>query len=79
MLDTIRFSNRFVGPVTRLRRAMRSLGTTDDVAPLQFRDNDFWAEAADEFNNVLEKCNRQQEEIRNLKDKLGATTETVSS
>ena len=79
MLDTIRFSNRFVGPVTRLRRAMRSLGTTDDIAPLQFRDNDFWAEAADEFNTVLEKCNRQQEELRRLKEKLGANSETVSS
>ncbi|HMO14094.1 MAG TPA: hypothetical protein PKD64_00475 [Pirellulaceae bacterium] len=58
MLDTIRFSNRFVGPVYRLRKAMRELAATGTAAPLKFRDNDFWADAATEFNQIVEKMQR---------------------
>ena len=52
LLDTIRFSNRFVGPISRLRRQMRELGETGETPVLRFRDNDFWMELAEEFNAV---------------------------
>jgi hypothetical protein len=56
--DVIRFSNRFVGPLLRLRRSMRELARGQRVvAPLEFRDADFWQEIADEFNAV---CHRVQ-------------------
>lgn len=54
LLDTVRFSNRFAGPIVRLRRGLRELadnGTTNDLA---FRDEDFWIEMANEFNRVKE-------------------------
>lgn len=53
-LDTIRFSNRFVGPISRLRRSLRELGQNKTTQRIQFRDNDFWAQMADEFNEVVE-------------------------
>lgn len=52
MLDTIRFSNRFVGPIGRLRKHMIELGENGETTDIKFRDNDFWQEIAKEFNAV---------------------------
>jgi nitrogen fixation/metabolism regulation signal transduction histidine kinase len=65
MLDTIRFSNRFVGPIGRVRRYLRQLkdGQTDHCA---FRDDDFWSELAVEFNEVADLVESQKQEIARL-------------
>ncbi len=55
MLDTVRFSNRFVGPFARLRRGMRELAEFDKSEKIHFRDNDFWSAAAAEFNQLRSK------------------------
>jgi hypothetical protein len=55
MLDTVRFSNRFVGPFARLRRCMRELAQLDNTEELRFRQNDFWNAAALEFNELRRK------------------------
>ncbi len=52
VIDMIRFSNRFAGPLFRLRRSMRALAAGEPVEPLQFRDSDFWQEFAQQFNAV---------------------------
>ena len=69
MLDTIRFSNRFVGPIARLRRLLRDL-KTGKTAHCSFRDNDFWSEMALEFNEVADLVAAQQAEITELKNKM---------
>jgi hypothetical protein len=53
--DFLRVSNRLVGPVFRLRRAMRALAAGEHVQPICFRDGDFWREFADEFNAVARR------------------------
>jgi hypothetical protein len=55
MLDTVRFSNRFVGPFARLRRCMRELAQFDKTDSIHFRENDFWSDAAGEFNELRRK------------------------
>lgn len=55
MLDTVRFSNRFVGPFARLRRCMRELAQFDKSEEINFRENDFWSDAAGEFNELRRK------------------------
>jgi len=52
VIDVIRFSNRFVGPMLRLKRSMRQLARGDDVEPIEFRDADFWKEFATDFNAI---------------------------
>ena len=52
IVDIIRVSNRFVGPMLRLRRSMRALARGEYVEPIEFRSNDFWYDFADEFNAV---------------------------
>ncbi|NMC21427.1 MAG: hypothetical protein GYA33_13530 [Thermogutta sp.] len=55
LMDIIRWSNRFSGPLIRLRRSMRALARGETVAPLRFRQGDFWKDFADEFNAVVER------------------------
>ena len=42
LYDTVKLSNRFAGPVIRLRRAMQAISQGNAVEKLQFRENDFW-------------------------------------
>ncbi|MDZ7617027.1 MAG: hypothetical protein U1E05_08485 [Patescibacteria group bacterium] len=51
--DIIRLSNRFAGPMLRLRRSMRALARGEHVSPIEFRDSDFWQDFAEEFNQLL--------------------------
>ena len=52
VVDVVRLSNRFVGPLLRLRRSMRELARGQYVEPLEFRGADFWQEVAGEFNAI---------------------------
>ncbi|GAB6164012.1 hypothetical protein JCM19992_00120 [Thermostilla marina] len=53
IIDIIRVSNRFTGPMIRLRRAMRAVAEGHPARPIRFRDEDFWQDFAEEFNAVL--------------------------
>lgn len=77
-LDTVRFSNRFVGPIARLRGAMRKLSNGSLSSKLAFRDNDFWSEVAEEFNALSERVQNQEREIEDLLQKV-ADLESTSS
>jgi hypothetical protein len=52
-------SNRFVGPLVRLRRSMRKLARGEHVDPICFRDNDFWHDFANEFNAVAARVQKE--------------------
>ena len=70
LLDTIRFSNRFVGPIVRLRRQLRELGTRRSTPSMEFREDDFWMEICSEFNIVRKVVIDQQIEIDTMRAKL---------
>jgi hypothetical protein len=53
--DFCKLSNRFVGPMVRLRRAMRDLAEGREVSPIHFRTRDFWKDLAADFNRVVER------------------------
>ena len=59
LYDTIKLSNRFVGPVVRFRNSIRDFSNGKQVKPIAFRDDDFWQELADDFNKMLESSNQQ--------------------
>lgn len=59
MVDIVRLSNRFAGPLYRLRRSMRALGRGERVEPIHFREGDFWQEFAEEFNAVVARVQSQ--------------------
>jgi len=51
-MDVLRLSNRFVGPVSRLRSALGNLAAGQPIEPIQFRDNDYWRDLANDLNQV---------------------------
>jgi hypothetical protein len=54
--DTLKLTNRFAGPILRLRAALSDAGAGRAVTPLSFRNDDFWQELAQNFNVLLERC-----------------------
>src|SRR4029079_16554737 len=55
VMDTVRLSNRFAGPMVRFRRELHELAEGESIHPLKFRDADYWSEMADDFNKVAAK------------------------
>ena len=53
--DSMKLSNRFAGPVMRLRESIHDLAQGESVEELKFRDNDFWRELSDDFNAVAKR------------------------
>jgi hypothetical protein len=65
--DVIKLTNRFAGPMFRLRREMKKLAAGEAVNPLFFRHGDYWQEMADDFNRLVVR-------IRELEAKDAHTT-----
>ena len=53
--DTLKLTNRFAGPILRLREALAEAGQGNTVPPLRFRDNDFWQEMGSNFNLMMDR------------------------
>lgn len=66
VLDTMKLTNRFAGPMHRLRQAILKLPSGDPIKPLSFRSGDFWSDVANDFNRLT----RQHEAIRTRNQQL---------
>ncbi len=56
IVDTVRFSHRFVGPIYRLRQSIRSSKVQEgDLPMLKLRDSDFWHGLAEDFNQMVKR------------------------
>jgi len=64
VLDTVRLSNRFAGPMFRIRKAFRSTAAGEPFEPLVFRKGDFWKELADDYNRMMVDVERRVVEAR---------------
>ena len=64
LMDCVRISNRFAGPVLRIRREMKALAEGKVSRSVQLRDGDFWLEFAEDWNQVL----RHYDNLRNPSD-----------
>lgn len=58
MVDCVRLSNRFAGPVLRLRRGMKQLADGELVQPVNVRKGDFWFDFAADFNRLATRVQR---------------------
>jgi hypothetical protein len=57
LIDMLVFSNRFAGPLLRLRRGLKQLARGDEVSPIHFRKRDLLQDLSGDFNLVLERMN----------------------
>jgi len=60
MMDVLRLSNRFVGPVSRMRSTLKELAGGRDVERMHFRDDDYWRELAGDLNEVATRLKQNQ-------------------
>jgi nitrogen fixation/metabolism regulation signal transduction histidine kinase len=55
VLDTIKLSHRFAGPIFSLRRTIRDVAQGKPARKLKFRSRDFWQDLADDYNTMLSR------------------------
>ena len=53
VVDTIKISHRFAGPIFSLRRTIREIADGKEPRKLKFRSDDFWQDLSDDFNAML--------------------------
>jgi nitrogen fixation/metabolism regulation signal transduction histidine kinase len=68
VIDTIKLSNRFTGPIYALRRAMRDVSEGQSPRKLKFRNNDFWHDLAEEYNAMLARLGVQTDPSEAISD-----------
>jgi len=62
ILDSIKLSHRFAGPIFSLRRTIRAVAQGEAPRKLKFRRRDFWHDLADDYNAMLVRLGAIEEE-----------------
>jgi hypothetical protein len=65
VMDILRLSHRWVGPVYRLRSYLRSLRNGQPVGSLNFRASDFWRELAVDVNSIVTELTEARARLAN--------------
>lgn len=55
LLDCLRLSNKFAGPMVRMQRVMRELAAGENPSAIKLRPGDYWTEFANDINLVMER------------------------
>jgi len=74
--DTLKMSNRFAGPMYRLRTALTKMAHDESVSAIKFRAGDFWQEVAADFNTVAAKYEQAQKRNAKLEAELAQLRES---
>jgi len=69
VIDTVKISHRFAGPIYSLRRAMRDVAEGQSPKKLQFREHDFWQELATDYNAMIERIAPEHDRKSSADDK----------
>lgn len=67
MYDVNRFSNRFVGPIYRVRKELDKFEETGRIPPIKFREKDYWQDLAGQLNTVSDRINELENELESLR------------
>ncbi len=59
MMDCLRLSNKFAGPMVRMQRVMRELAAGETPPAFELRPGDYWGEFADNMNIVMDRIREQ--------------------
>lgn len=51
--DAIKLSNRFAGPIVRVRHALAQIADGQSPKPIEFRNGDFWKSLAVDLNRAF--------------------------
>ncbi len=79
VLDTIKISHRFVGPIYRLRQTILEIAEGDPPPRLKFRDFDFWQGLAEDFNRMVDQLTTRGEKSAEYDDADIAADESLNA
>ena len=79
VLDTIRLSHRFAGPIYRLRQTIRSIAQGEPTKRLKFRDFDFWQGLAKDFNQMVDRLSSHDPSSTSLSEEVESSTAETKS
>jgi nitrogen fixation/metabolism regulation signal transduction histidine kinase len=60
LYDLTKHTNKFAGPVYRLQKAMQDVAAGKSIAPIEYRDGDYWTGLAEAFNGMLARLEAAQ-------------------
>ncbi len=66
IFDIVRLSNRFAGPIYRLRKHLSELSQDSQTSPLNFRDDDYWQQLAEPINLLQQKLLVLEQQVQTL-------------
>lgn len=69
VFDSLRFSHRITGPMVRLRRAVKEMAAGQPASLVLLRDGDFWGDFATDLNQLIERVDKLESELRDRKAK----------
>lgn len=62
VIDSIKLSHRFAGPIFSLRRTIRAVAQGETPRRLKFRRRDFWHDLAEDYNAMLVRLGALEEQ-----------------
>jgi hypothetical protein len=62
IVDSIKLSHRFAGPIFSLRRTIRAVAQGETPRRLKFRRRDFWHDLAEDYNAMLVRLGALEEQ-----------------
>jgi hypothetical protein len=62
IVDSIKLSHRFAGPIFSLRRTIRAVAQGETPQRLKFRRRDFWHDLAEDYNAMLVRLGALEEQ-----------------
>jgi hypothetical protein len=74
VLDSIKVSHRFAGPIFSLQRSMREVANGQPPKKLKFRQDDFWRDLADDYNAMVAQLRSPQSQRESREENEPATT-----
>ena len=58
--DLLKLTNHFTGPIYRARRTLESLARGESIAPVKFRDGDYWCDLAAQLHQLAARLGQLQ-------------------
>jgi len=79
LLDCLRLSSRFAGPMVRMQRVMRELAAGKTPPAFTLRPGDYWTEFAENFNIVMERLRQHDSQTNSTRSPTATTPEVATS
>jgi hypothetical protein len=64
VFDVFKFSNRFVGPIYRIRQELKRHEETGEMKPIHFRENDYWTDVSEGMTRLANRITELETQLK---------------